>query len=346
MTSTAHPPLEPLRPTGPDDSATTTAATPTAPDGPPVIQVRDMRMAYGDVAVLHGIDLDIHRGEIFALLGPNGAGKTTTVEILEGFRQRSAGDVRVLGTDPARGGDAWRARIGLVLQSWRDHRRWRGGELLAHFATYYPDPRDPDATLDLVGLRDRADRQVGQLSGGQRRRLDVALAVIGRPEMLFLDEPTTGFDPEARHDFHLMVERLAREEGVSVLLTTHDLVEAERLADRIAVLVSGRIRAYGTPVELARRAAAQAEVRWTAADGTPRRERTEDPSRLVWDLHRAADGPIADLEVRRPTLEDTYLHMVHSGDAADAASDISNEDGNGAGDGNGSVLTRGKKHAA
>ncbi|MFE3886576.1 ABC transporter ATP-binding protein [Streptomyces lydicus] len=282
-----------------------------------------MRMSYGDTHVLHGIDLDIHRGEIFALLGPNGAGKTTTVEILEGFRQRSAGEVTVLGTDPARGDDAWRARIGLVLQSWRDHRRWRVAELLRHFALYYPAPRDPAELLALVGLAEQAGQQVDRLSGGQRRRLDVALAIVGRPELLFLDEPTTGFDPEARRDFHDLVERLARDEGVTVLLTTHDLAEAERLADRIAVLVSGRIRAGGTPAELARRAAAQAEVRWTTADGTARRERTEDPSRLVWELHRDAQGPVADLEVRRPTLEDTYLHMVHR------------EDGAGSGDGAG-----------
>ncbi|MFI9050080.1 ABC transporter ATP-binding protein [Streptomyces sp. NPDC053427] len=307
MTTTEHPTV---RPTGPD-----AATRPAGPAGsaPPVIRVRDLRMAYGTTDVLHGIDLDIDRGEIFALLGPNGAGKTTTVEILEGFRQRSAGEVHVLGTDPARGGDAWRGRIGLVLQSWRDHRRWRVGELLAHFAAYYPDPRDPAELLALVGLTDQAGRQVDQLSGGQRRRLDVALAIVGRPELLFLDEPTTGFDPEARHGFHVLVERLAREEGVTVLLTTHDLVEAERLADRIAVLVGGRIRAHGTPADLARQAAARAEVRWTAADGTARRERTEDPSRLVWDLHRETGGPIAGLEVRRPTLEDTYLHMVHGG---------------------------------
>ncbi|MFE5394359.1 ABC transporter ATP-binding protein [Streptomyces sp. NPDC056568] len=281
------------------------------PSGRPVIHARDVTMTYGSTAVLHGIDLDIHRGEVFALLGPNGAGKTTTVEILEGFRRRSAGEVDVLGTDPERGDDAWRGRIGLVLQHWRDHRRWRVAELLGHFATYYPDPRDPAELLDLVGLTDQAGRQVDRLSGGQRRRLDVALGIVGRPELLFLDEPTTGFDPEARHDFHLLVEGLARDEGVTVLLTTHDLVEAERLADRIAMLVGGRIRACGTPAELARRAASQAEVRWTADDGTPRRERTEDPSRLVWELHRDADGPIPDLEVRRPTLEDTYLHMVH-----------------------------------
>ncbi|MCM2388686.1 ABC transporter ATP-binding protein [Streptomyces sp. CWNU-1] len=277
-------------------------------------------MAYGDTHVLHGIDLDIHRGEVFALLGPNGAGKTTTVEILEGFRQRSAGEVRVLGSDPERGDDAWRGRIGLVLQSWRDHRRWRVAELLTHFAMYYPDPRDPAELLALVGLTEQADQRVERLSGGQRRRLDVALGIVGRPELLFLDEPTTGFDPQARHEFHVLVERLARDEGVTVLLTTHDLVEAERLADRIAMLVNGRIRACGTPSELARRAAAQAEVRWTADDGTPRRERTEDPSQLVWELHRDAGGPIADLEVRRPTLEDTYLHMVHrKADGADGA---------------------------
>lgn len=288
----------------------------------PVIRARDLTMSYGDVDVLRGIDLDLYRGEVLALLGPNGAGKTTTVEILEGFRQRSAGEVRVLGTDPQRGDDAWRARIGLVLQSWRDHRRWRVAELLTHFATYYAEPRDPAELLALVGLTEQAGRRVDRLSGGQRRRLDVALGIVGRPELLFLDEPTTGFDPEARHEFHLLIERLARDEGVTVLLTTHDLVEAERLADRIAMLVGGRIRASGTPGELARRAAARAEVRWTADDGTVRGERTADPSRLVWELHRDADGPIAGLEVRRPTLEDTYLHMVHRDeDGTDATTD-------------------------
>jgi ABC-2 type transport system ATP-binding protein len=276
----------------------------------PVVQTRDVTMSYGGIDVLHGIDLDIHRGEVFALLGPNGAGKTTTVEIFEGFRQRSSGEVRVLGADPERGDDDWRGRIGLVLQSWRDHPRWRVAELLRHFATYYPDPRDPAELLALVGLTDQADQQVKRLSGGQRRRLDVALGIVGRPELLFLDEPTTGFDPEARREFHGLVERLARDEVVTVLLTTHDLVEAERLADRIAMLVSGRIRACGTPTELARRAAAQAEIRWTTDDGTSRRELTADPSQLAWELHRDAGGPIADLEIRCPTLEDTYLHMV------------------------------------
>ncbi|MEU0068829.1 ABC transporter ATP-binding protein [Streptomyces sp. NPDC006332] len=287
-----------------------------------VVRARGVTMTYGGIDVLHGVDLDIHRGEVFALLGPNGAGKTTTVEILEGFWRRSAGEVTVLGTDPERVDDAWRGRIGLVLQSWRDHRRWRVAELLTHLATYYPDPRDPAELLALVGLTEQGGRQVDRLSGGQRRRLDVALGIVGRPELLFLDEPTAGFDPRARHELHVLVERLARDEGVTVLLTTHDLAEAERLADRLAMLVGGRIRACGTPAELARRAAAQAEVRWTADDGTSHRERTADPSRLVWELHRHADGPIADLEIRRPTLEDTYLHMVHreadgTGGAAD-----------------------------
>ncbi|SOD63853.1 ABC-2 type transport system ATP-binding protein [Streptomyces zhaozhouensis] len=296
-----------------------------------VIRARGMAMSYGGRDVLRGVDLDIRRGEVFALLGPNGAGKTTSVEILEGFRRRSRGEVDVLGADPERGDDAWRARIGLVLQSWRDHRRWRVAELLSHFATYYRRPRDPAALLELVGLAEQSDQQVERLSGGQRRRLDVALGIVGRPELLFLDEPTTGFDPRARREFHTLVERLAREEGVTVLLTTHDLAEAERLADRIAMLVGGRIRASGTPAELARSAAARAEVRWTGDDGTHHRERTRDPSRLVWELHRAAAGPIADLEVRRPTLEDTYLHMVQreEGGAGAAGSGADVEDRNG-----------------
>ncbi|MET9293628.1 ABC transporter ATP-binding protein [Streptomyces sp. NPDC003077] len=274
-------------------------------------------MSYGANEVLRGVDLDIRRGEIFALLGPNGAGKTTTIEILEGFRRRSAGEVRVLGTDPVRGDDAWRGRLGLVLQSWRDHGRWQVAELLRHFADFHPDPYDPAELLELVGLTEHAKQRVSLLSGGQRRRLDVALGIVGRPELLFLDEPTTGFDPEARRHFHTLVGKLAREQGVTIVLTTHDLAEAERLADRIAVLVDGRVRICGTPDELARQAAARAEVRWTAADGTARRERTDDPSLLVWELHRDAHRPIPDLEVRRPTLEDVYLHMVNRVDAGD-----------------------------
>ena len=288
---------------------------PTEPlDPAAAISIRGLGKRYGEFAAVDGLDLDIRRGEIFALLGPNGAGKTTTVEICEGYRRRDAGEVRVLGEDPADGARRWKAQLGIVLQSGAGDSQLTCRELLQAQASYYADPRDPAELLSVVGLTEQAHQRVDRLSGGQRRRLDVALALVGRPELLFLDEPTTGFDPEARRDFHALIARLAGDEGVTVLLTTHDLAEAERLADRIAMLVNGRIRACGTPAELARRAAARAEVRWTAPDGTARRERTADPSGLVWELHREAGGPIADLEVRRPTLEDTYLHMVHRDD--------------------------------
>ncbi|MFJ8072851.1 ABC transporter ATP-binding protein [Streptomyces sp. NPDC096176] len=286
------------------------AAAPSSGSAPPAISIRDLRMRYGSRDVLHGVDLDVQRGEVLALLGPNGAGKSTTIEILEGFRRRSSGDVNVLGIDPEDATDAWRARVGIVMQSWRDHARWRVRELVEHFALYYPAPRDPQELLGTVGLAEQADQECAKLSGGQRRRLDVALGIIGRPELLFLDEPTTGFDPEARRDFHSLVERLSSVEGMTVLLTTHDLAEAERLADRIAVLVAGRLVASGSIGELADRIRAQAEVRWSEG-GELRRQQTEDPSRLVWDLHTRLGGPVPDLEVRRPTLEDTYLGMLH-----------------------------------
>ncbi len=287
--------------------ATTTESADSA-----AIEAHDLRMRYGDTDVVRGIDLDVHRGEVLALLGPNAAGKTTTIEILEGFRQRSGGQVRVLGTDPDTAGRRWRERIGIVLQSWRDHARWRVGELLTHIAAHYPNPRDPEQVLHLVGLNNHAGQRAERLSGGQRRRLDVALGIIGRPELLFLDEPTAGFDPQARRDFHELIERLAGTEETTVLLTTHDLVEAERLADRIAILVAGELAGCGTPAELATVVRAEAQVRWSA-DGVPRRELTPDPSQFVWELHRAFDGPVPDLEVRRPSLEDTYLHLVHHG---------------------------------
>lgn len=274
------------------------------------MRVRDLRMRYGKQDTLHGVNLDVQHGEVLALLGPNGAGKTTTVEILEGFRRRSGGEVTVLGTDPDRADDAWRGRLGIVMQSWRDHARWRVGELLHHFTRYYPDPRDPQEVLRLVGLADQAQRPTGKLSGGQRRRLDVALGIIGRPELLFLDEPTTGFDPQARRDFHLLVERLNRDEGMTILLTTHDLAEAERLAHRIAILVAGRIVVCGTAEQLAESALAEAEVRWSE-DGQAHRQLTSTASEFVWSLHRRIGGPVADLQVRRPTLEDSYLRMIH-----------------------------------
>jgi len=212
--------------------------------GQPVVRVRGLRMSYGAHEVLTGVDLDVHPGEVVCLLGPNGAGKSTTMEVLEGFRLPSAGEVTVLGADPARADDAWRARVGVVLQSWRDHPRWTPRRLLTQLGGYYrpyatpgrPRPYDVDRLLDTVGLTADADRKIAALSGGRRRRLDVAVGIVGPPELLFLDEPTAGFDPEARRDFHDLVHRLSDLEGTSILLTTHDLAEAERLADRILVL--------------------------------------------------------------------------------------------------------------
>ncbi|WP_432865163.1 ABC transporter ATP-binding protein [Microbispora rosea] len=269
------------------------------------IRVRGLRMAYGPVQVLNGVDLDLRRGEVFTLLGPNGAGKTTLVEILEGFRTGWSGEVEVLGENPARAGDAWRARLGVVMQSWRDHPRWRVRDLVAHVAAHYDDPHDVDELLAALGLTEAARNRAGVLSGGQRRRLDVALGIVGRPEMLFLDEPTTGFDPEARREFHLLIERLAGEEGLTVLLTTHDLAEAERLSERIAVLVAGRAVTCGSPAELARAVQVPSLVRWE--DGELE---TADPSGVAWDLHQRYGGPVPGLEIRRPTLEESYLDLI------------------------------------
>jgi ABC-2 type transport system ATP-binding protein len=272
-------------------------------------------MSYGARDVLHGIDLTIRHGELFALLGPNGAGKTTTVEILEGYRRRSAGSVRVLGVDPSLVDDAWRQRVGVVMQSWRDHARWRVRELMTHFAGYYEHAYAADELLDLVGLQEQADQELGRLSGGQRRRVDVALGIIGHPELLFLDEPTTGFDPEARRDFHRLISTL-KDAGMTILLTTHDMEEAERLADRTAILIGGRMVACGTPAELADKVKASAQVRWSSA-GKLHSRATLDPSQTVWQLHQEFGGPIPDLEVIRPSLEETYLGLVHA-EGADA----------------------------
>ncbi|GAA2870005.1 ABC transporter ATP-binding protein [Streptosporangium fragile] len=266
-------------------------------------------MKYGATEVLRGVDLDIRRGEIFALLGPNGAGKTTTIEILEGFRNRSAGEVNVLGADPERATETWRAKLGIVLQSWRDHPRWGARELLAHLGSFYDDPRDPDELLAALGLTAQAGQRVSRLSGGQRRRLDVALGIVGRPELLFLDEPTTGFDPEARREFHRLVGKLAADDGITILLTTHDLAEAEKLAHRTAILVAGEIAVCGTPAELAAAVRSESHVRWVE-DGEERVLRTADPSRAAWELHRRFDGPVPGLEVRRPSLEESYLSLI------------------------------------
>lgn len=285
-----------------------------------VVDVRDLRMSYGDREVLRGVGFSVHRGEVVALLGPNGAGKSTTIEILEGFRKRSAGQVRVLGTDPDRGDERWRSRIGIVLQSWRDHGKWRVGELLRHFAAFYapypvaghPGPWDVDELLSVIGLTDHADQRINSLSGGQRRRLDIAVGVVGRPELLFLDEPTAGFDPEARHEFHALVRTLADERN-TVLLTTHDLQEAERLADRVLILVGGRIVAQGTVDELARRIGSHTEVTWTSG-GRRRSSRTLDATAFVKGLIEEGNE-VHDLQVRRVGLEEVYLATVRDAEA-------------------------------
>ena len=215
------------------------------------MRVRGLRKAYRDVTAVDGVDLDISHGEVFALLGPNGAGKTTTVEILEGYRQRDGGEVTVLGTDPGRGGREWRSRIGIVLQSNTDADELTVREMIRYFAAYYPSHADPDEVIEIVGLTEKAGSRLRQLSGGQRRRVDVALGIVGRPELLFLDEPTTGFDPEARRQFWHLIKSLA-DGGTTILLTTHYLDEAEALADRVAVIAAGRIRAVGPPVRARR----------------------------------------------------------------------------------------------
>jgi ABC-2 type transport system ATP-binding protein len=282
------------------------------------LEVRDLRMRYGTRDVLSGVTFTAERGEVLALLGPNGAGKTTTIEILEGFRARSAGAVSVLGTDPARGNEAWRARLGVVLQSWRDHKFWRVRELLAYLARFYAPfatadvarPWEVDELIGVVGLAMSAHARIGTLSGGERRRLDVAIGIVGRPEIVFLDEPTAGFDPHARRDFHDLVHRLSDLENTTILMTTHDLDEAEKIADRILVLDEGRIIAAGSADELARDLTTPAEVRWTCGG---RRHvhavREGDPTTFVRDL-LSQNPDVTELEVRRASLEDSYMALV------------------------------------
>src|SRR5580692_2038393 len=280
-------------------------------------EVRNLRMLYGAKEVLSGVDFSVRTGEVVAMLGPNGAGKTTTIEILEGFRMRSAGEVAVLGQDPARAGEAWRARIGVVLQSWRDHAKWRVRELLRHLGTYYARygtqeiarPWDTDELLDLVGLSAQAHARIGNLSGGQRRRLDVAIGIVGRPELLFLDEPTAGFDPAARREFHDLVHRLTDQEDATILLTTHDLDEAERLADRILILAGGTIIADGSADELTRAMSGQSEVRWSR-DGQLFVHAADDATAFVRELFQQYGESVEDLEVRRASLEDAYMALV------------------------------------
>lgn len=279
------------------------------------IEVRGLRKSYttksGTKQAVDGIDLEIKSGEIFAILGPNGAGKTTTVEILEGYRDRDSGEVSVLGADPGRLGRTdreWRNRIGIVLQSTNDVADLTVFESVAHFAKYYANPKNPDDVIDSVGLTEKRDAKVLSLSGGQRRRLDVALGIIGSPEILFLDEPTTGFDPEARRVFWDLIRAL-RESGTTIVLTTHYLDEAETLADRVAVIANGKIVEIATPQTLGGRHQALAVVSWVENGETQRMEST-DPAADVVKLSARLGGKVDELIVSRPSLEEIYLTMI------------------------------------
>jgi ABC-2 type transport system ATP-binding protein len=272
------------------------------------ISVRGLRKQYGDFVAVNGVDLDVETGEILALLGPNGAGKTTTVEICEGYRARDAGEVTVLGLDPTSADKAWRERVGIVLQTSGFTEELTVRETVAHFASMYGHPHDVDELIDAVGLTDKVSTRARRLSGGQQRRLDVAIGVVGRPELLFLDEPTTGFDPEARRQFWELIHRL-RDEGTTILLTTHYLEEAEALADRVAVIVAGHVVADSTPSTLGGRDHAAAIVRWVEADEV-HELRTGNPTRAVAELSARLGGEVPELTVTRPTLEDVYLRLI------------------------------------
>jgi ABC-2 type transport system ATP-binding protein len=279
------------------------------------IQVRGLRKSYGQLTAVDGIDFEIEEGEVFGLLGPNGAGKTTTVEILEGYRRRDAGEVSVLGHDPEHPGREFRQRIGVVLQQAQLWQNVTVRETHSIFAGYYKRPRDVDEVIALVGLTEKRDAPVKTLSGGQKRRLDLGVALVGDPDLVFLDEPTTGFDPAARRAAWEMIRSL-RSLGKTVLLTTHYLDEAEQLADRVAVLRNGRIVRVGTPRELTT-SDREVEIRYRR-NGEEVLLRTTEPTRVLHELTSAAlasGEELEQLEVRRPTLEDVYLALVQEEDA-------------------------------
>ena len=276
-----------------------------------VIEVKGLVKSYGDFTAVAGIDLAIETGEIFALLGPNGAGKTTTVEILAGFRAPDSGSVSVLGFDPATKGEAgrsWRNRIGIVLQTASDAGSFKVREIVKHFSAFYANPRDVDQVIEAVGLTEKRNSLVLELSGGQRRRLDVALGIIGNPELLFLDEPTTGFDPEARRAFWSLIRDL-KAGGTTILLTTHYLDEAEELADRVAVITAGKIVEVSTPALLGGRSTAKATVSWLGTSGLESEE-SDNPTAVVAKLAAQFGGEIPELVITRPSLEDIYLKMI------------------------------------
>ena len=275
------------------------------------IEVRGLSKKYGNKVAVAGIDLTVERGEIFALLGPNGAGKTTTVEILEGYRVANSGQVRVLGFDPATKGSLaqkWRNQIGIVLQSTNDAADLSVLETISHFANYYEKPRDVKQVIEEVGLEEKVNAKVRELSGGQRRRLDVALGIIGSPELLFLDEPTTGFDPEARRSFWELIRTL-KSEGTTILLTTHYLDEAQALADRVGVINEGVIIEIATPDTLGGRNNAPAKVTWLE-NGATQELLTKNPTEEVLKLSQRFNNQIPELQVLRPNLEEIYLRMI------------------------------------